>query len=350
MKIVNVSEEKPIPSFVRPSGAQYEEQPNNYKNSSALSSQELPSFVAPDNPSTAQWVLRQFPSRCIPYLNELEGKGLYVRSMDVKTLSRVLAAQDAKSLTGLLDALQDLIKFPIRDLTVPDFYSFQYWLRLTSYPRSPLTVQWTSQYGDRITTTVTMSSFEVTELSMSRQEYMEWNAKGIAFPTMRDMESIKLDENSTDAAEKWLSQYAQYIYIKDTSLIDSDEYTKLKRLELERLGIDVISLVKDFSDLMEHGVIEQVSVANDKFNLDEAILYIESEIKFNSQMIEASLTASGEPATADFFNRLTNLAAYVDNRTNQLKEMKEAKEQGKKYIPEKEVISVSASDPYFLFP
>jgi hypothetical protein len=338
-----------IPPFVRPKGAVYDEEPS-LKSSTVLSNKdELPSFVAPDAPSSVQWILRQFPSKCVPYLNEVEGKGLYVRNMDIKTLSKVHAAQDNKSLSSLLDALQDLIKFPIRDLTVPDFYSFLYWLRLTSYPKSPKTVQWTSQYGDKITTTVNLSHFEVTELNMTRQEYREWNAKGIAFPTMRDMESIKLDEESNDESEKWLKQYAQYIYV-ETESKDSDEYTAMKRQKLEKLGVDVLSLVKDFAEQMEHGVIEQITVTNDKFNLDEAIQYVESEIKFNSQMVEASLTSSGEPASPDFFNRLTNLAAYIDNRIIQLKEMKTAKEENKRYEPEKEVISVSASDPYFLFP
>ena len=303
------------------------------------------------------WVRQDVPSLGVPY----GVPHLWVRSLTVPILARVHAAQaygerpenQQKAFTMLVDALAPTIRdFDIRDLTVPDWHSHLYWLRLNSYPRSPLTVPWTSKYGNENVTRVTQSSFEFEELKLTREEYLEWNRKGVAFPTVRDMELLY--DQSLSEETRWTLTYAQYVHLEGEPTPD---WMKLKVAKLEEMGADGIALINQFSQVSTHGVIEQVKVRDDKFDLDAAIEYIQNEVNALTMMLDQAVNTEGNENTeADSIRALTNLTTYTHGRASELAMLKKVKENdgltedGVLFQPEVEVVALATANATLLFP
>lgn len=309
---------------------------------------------ANETPLESGWVRQKMPSLGIPYgISEF-----LVRAFDIATLSRVHAAQQTginnsnhkKALSLLLDAIAPTIKdFDIRDLTVPDFYSHMYWLRLNSYTRAPMMVPWTSRYGNENVTRITKSSFEFQELSMTRETYLQWRAKGITYPTVRDMEVLA--DNTLDEDQRWLITYAQYVLIEGK--ITPDIMQK-KIQKLNDMGPDAIPMINEFASLTEHGVIEQVKVRDTKFNLDEAIEYIEDEIQQLTKLLDSMAEENDTETTR--MGQLMSLGNHIDGRVKELKMLREVKAndgltaEGKIFQPEEEVVALATANAAILFP
>lgn len=339
--------------------------PRDFGQSTALTPPYAPQNNT-DVPLPIHWVQQEFPSKSIPYLHlGQSSEGIYVRELDMTTLSQVHAAQTSRSLSMLLDALQACIKLDIRKLTVPDFYFFVYWLRMTSYPKTPLHVTWTSKYGNENRTRCTKSDFEIIELGMTPEEYQGWMDMEITFPTMRDFELLQEDDFTEDPATAWLAQYAQYAYIPaeqltvqdgevegETRPVNREEYMELKLQRLKSLGVQVIQSITDFSEAMDHGVLEQVRVRDDKFELDTAIDFVEKEISHLRDLVTAILSKAeeNEDLNPQVYASTITLGERVQMREGELKLLKDAKENGTPFEPEEEVVAVQISEAAFIFP
>ncbi len=300
------------------------------------------------------WVRQEIPSLGVPY----GIPHLWVRSLTVPMLAQVHAAQatganpenQQKALTMLIDALKPTIRdFDIRDLTVPDWNSHLYWLRLNSYPRSPLTVPWTSKYGNDNITRITSSSFEFEELAMSREEYLAWQKKEISFPTVRDLEL--LTDPTLDAETRWTITYAQYIYIEGPPTAD---LMRRKIQRLEELGVEQIALINEFAAKCSHGVIEQVKVRDEKFDLDKAIVYVQNELDSLTFIMEQTL--NNKEDEDENLQSLIALTNHSKNRADELLLLKKVKENngltedGKRFIPDMEVVVIASANATLLFP
>jgi hypothetical protein len=82
------------------------------------------------------------PSDFIAY-PELERRSLYVRPFqltELKLLSKNIVQQDVKHIIRAVDLVIDM---DANRLTVGDFYYILMWLRLHSFPKSPISVRWT---------------------------------------------------------------------------------------------------------------------------------------------------------------------------------------------------------------
>ncbi|QIG70228.1 hypothetical protein EVB87_128 [Rhizobium phage RHph_N28_1] len=301
------------------------------------------------------WQRQEVPSLGVPY--GISTNSIWVRPLDVPMLAQVHAAQmegqrgnNFKALTMFIDALSPTIReMDIRDLTVPDWHSHLYWLRLNSYPRSPFTVPWISRYGNENISRVTSSHFEFEELAMTREEFLKWRKKGITFPTLRDMEMLTNPEMND--ATRWTITYAQYVYIEGPVTPD---LMKRKIDALNKGGPDLIADINEFGALMSHGVVEQISVRDEKFEINAAIEYIENEIEQLTTALNAALDKSDESGEA--MGRLFNIGMRVTERGEEVKKLKAVREnggldsQGKRFVPELEVVPLAKPDATILFP
>lgn len=296
------------------------------------------------------WVRQMLPSRGTPY-NRTEP--FWVQPLNVEDLSRVHAAQQVgergdsqQALTMLVDALAPKIKdFDIRDLTVPDFYSFLYWLRINSYTRSPFTVNWTSKYGNENAKRLTMSSFEFKELDMPRSEYIKWRDKGITFPTVRDMEVLASDD--VDEANRWKMTYAQYVYIEGPATSDQMKRKVAKFIEM---GPDAVPDINEFTELSSHGVVEQIKVKDEKFDAETALKYLAEQIENLTYMLEVAVKNADEDEDMDKLQRFFYFQAHIEDLNRMHKDIKTCIETNTKYEVEEEVVTLAPANATMLFP
>lgn len=285
------------------------------------------------------WTPLQFPSKLIPYdVTEVE-----VRPMDIRVLSRVAAAQSQQSLTLLIDAIQSCCSFDLRSMTVPDYYYFMYWLRINSYPKTPLKVNWTSKYGNQNSTITRMSTYDIKELEITKARYQEFLDRGMCIPTMRSLEYSSNQEN-IDEEREFLISYAQYVYVEGNEL-DSD-YMDRKVAKLLEMGADFMTDVEEFTKEVEHGVLEQVRVVDEHFVLEKAITNMEEEVENVIKIIDNAIDTND-------LNTITSMAAmsqHVDKRKIEIAELKEKLEKGEKVEPEEEVVDIGVADATLLFP
>lgn len=78
------------------------------------------------------------PSDFIPYT----AKSLFIRPFrvaELKLISKSIVLKNVKHLVRAVDAVIDM---DVNELTVGDFYYILMWLRIHSYPKSPIMVQW----------------------------------------------------------------------------------------------------------------------------------------------------------------------------------------------------------------
>lgn len=300
------------------------------------------------------WQRQEVPSLGIPY--GLATASIWVRPLTVPMLAQVHAAQVEgqrnmfKALTMIIDALSPTIRdMDIRDLTVPDWHSHLYWLRLNSYPRSPFTVPWTSRYGNDNVSRVNSSHFEFEELEMTREKYAAWRKRGITFPTLRDMEM--LTDPELNSATRWTITYAQYIHIDGPI---TNDLMKRKIAMLEKGGPDLIAEINEFATEMSHGVVEQIKVRDDKFEINSAIEYIEKEVELLTDALNAALDKSDDAGSE--MQRMFNIGMRVTERNEELKTLKAVRENGgldsmgRRFVPELEVVPLAKADAAILFP
>lgn len=309
---------------------------NRFSNTSSLStSKDIDVGMMQDG-----WTSLEFPSRMIAY----DVDDIQVKPINVGILSRVHAAQQAKSFSLLIDAIQNCCNYDLRALTVPDFYYFMYWLRINSYPKSPLKVNWTSKYGNANSTITRMSHYDIKELEMTKEEYFGYLERGLCFPTIRETEYSMENEDTLPEDEKWLIGYAQYIYVEDNK--PDHNYIKRKIEHFKTLGNDILTDIEEFSSKMEHGVIEQVRVSDEKFELESAIKHMREEIETTSRLIEQA-AESGE---LENIRALGGLAQHIDKRIEEVEALEKALEEGIEVTPDEEVVDIGVADATLLFP
>lgn len=289
-----------------------------------------------------KWVRQQFPSKGLTYNEEI-----FVRPLEIPVLKRLAAARAANEkdvgFTMMLDALQSRINIDIRSLTVPDLYFFIYWLKLNSYPRSSMTIEWTSKYGNSQTSVIReTSNLNIIELSITKDELEYYQTQlGLTIPTVRDMEILMA--NDLSAADAWEVEYAQYIYLEGE--IDS-QYLQKKIDILNSSDPDFLSEIDEFSAKLNHGVIEDIECTDALFELDAAIAFMEKELAILSKSLEL-LQSGADPsqnATA-----VLALLQHMEERNKCLTDLKKAKEEGLPYTPEKEVVNIGTPDINTLF-
>jgi hypothetical protein len=90
-----------------------------------------------------------------------------------------------------------------------------------------------------------------------RQEYLRWNVKGFAYPTLRDFEAFE-DLQDVDEEQQYLYNCAQY-------LVGNTFQEKLTRLE-EDGSAALLEDIVEFKNKFMHGVKESVKLTDASFD------------------------------------------------------------------------------------
>ena len=291
--------------------------------------------------SGGDWTESTPPSLMIPYP---EGTKLRLRPLNVKALKKAHASQDSRSFKLLIEAIQQCVSMDVRHLTVPDFYYIMYWLRMNSYPSSPFVLDWTSRYGNQNKQHVTMSKFKITEFGITREELADFQRQGLDVPRIRDYEYISSSEEE-NPADEWSVRHAQFLVVEGLDPSDPDFMAKKIEL-LESSEANVIARIMEFSEKVEHGVIEQLEVIDTDFEPTKALTHLEGEIATLTNIVNVAI----ESNDVDQMSSISAIAARVDELTAEKGEIEQAIEEGRTYTPRMEVVELANADPTLLFP
>lgn len=303
------------------------------------------------------WVFQDFPSHFVPY----GGKRFFIKPLDWSSLSRLHAIRmknNKNSFSQMLDVFNSCIKgIDIRDLTPGDFYSFMYWTRINSYPKTPLTLNFDSRYGgDTRKIMVRMSKgerdsklrriekagqttndknfheLEIMELTMTEAEFAEWKAKGIRFPTVRDMELLSTQPIPDEL--QYISKFAQYIKIDEE--LNDDNYFQKHIDALTSMDLSFIEEIDTFAKLITHGVVEKIGIIiND---LDEKV-YLEKLIK-QRDTFHSVLTVALDSEDADP-TQVTLVTSSLASLNEEIERVELAITNNEKIVPDEEEVRVS---------
>lgn len=214
---------------------------------------------------------------------------LQMRPFEVRDLSKLSRAQAEDNLTILIDVMDGVIDQDIRMLSVADFYYLMYMIRIWSYPRSPFTLKWRSKYGNNNEHTINQTNLKIKFPKIDADQYQAWVDRGYTIPTVRDMEIFQTE--TLDPEFKWQYERAQY-------LVGATIKEKVERLN-QPDGIALLEDIRDFSQLLDHGVDETLELADRAYNPHQQLADM-------AQRME-QLTALGlkkNPETQSMFNHI----------------------------------------------
>jgi len=308
------------------------------------------------------------PSNMIPYAHlDEHGDGLWLRSFDISDLERIYDAIETKNHTAYLDSLDECVNLDIRDLTSPDCVFTQYWIRMASYPRSPYTMEWTSRYGNELREQIQQvrsthellaeaatTMLDVVYLDMSAEEYAEWRAKGISFPTVREAEYIINTTPAEDpttgrrdyAPGAFAMQNAQYLLLPDDAPIERRMEQKLE-LFRQRKEVQFLSDIQEFAARAEHGVIESIKLRDSAFEPKAASEFLRSSAEKLYRLAQGISDQNPGVEQSAGVLKLVETAVEYETEADQIDA---TVKEGKKYTPKEEVIALREINAMDMFP
>jgi hypothetical protein len=300
-----------------------------------------------------KWIRIDPPSNMVPYPGV---DSLYIKRFGISTLEMIHAAMDSNNKTLYLDAISHNVSMDIRDLTTSDLVFVQYMLRIKSYPSSPYKVRWTSRYGNSHISRIAETTLGIKQLDMSKEEYAQWLAKGISFPTVRESEAILDMVQDNGDKNAFLYNHAQYVYLDEPPSKESFN----KKIEfLRNADPDFLVEIQDFAAKAEHGVIESIEVTDDQFDPKAAADFLEGQAKSIMTMAE-SLANDDSLQGIDNSMALMTLTEEASNFAQEAREIRsslieEKDENGEvikkeAYLPRKETIALRTISPQDMFP
>lgn len=298
----------------------------------------------------SQWRRIDFPSGLVPYgITEL-----YLRPFEVLDLEAIYDSIETENHTGYLDALDQCISMDVRDLTVPDFIFMQYWMRMSSYPRSPYTVTWTSRYGNDIKQKLSPPELQLIYLNMTPEEYADWYRRGICFPTVRESEFIINSAPPADPTtgkrdttkDTWAMQNAQYVRLDEDAPVKDRMRQKMLKLRTSK-DIDILTDIQNFAIASEHGVIENITSVDPMFEPVKAIAFLRRSAE---QLRILARGVAEENAGIEQTAGLLQLVQAAEGYDEEATEIEQALEKGIAYQPRKENIALRSIGPMDMFP
>lgn len=282
-----------------------------------LENQDIPEYKS-TNPMDERYERLELPSRCIFY----DFDEIFIRRLTVIELGKIYRSITESNYSMFIDTIGNTINQKARDLTVADWYFVLYWLRLHSYPKSPFIVEWTSKYGNKNTHTVKTTNLEIKSIETPIEELQVYLDKGLTSPTVKDMEILQGGE---------LSKEKEFMFSKAQYLSGNTVKEKLEKLE----KIDDLSILEDineFSAKIEHGVIETVTLTDNKFEPIKAVEHLKNvsnQIKLRAKEIGSTL--------------MLDQALDMDK---EVEEIESSIKQGNIYLPKPEIrdFSINAKD------
>lgn len=228
-----------------------------------------------------------------------------VRKFEIRDLAKMYKVTQTESYKLFKEVIQNCVDHDINQLTSGDFKYICYWLRLNSYPKSPMTIKWKSKYGNDNVAQVRKSELQVLAPDITKEQLEEWEAEGFCVPTL-EFSSVFEEDLSED--DEFLYSNAQFFKGKDWK-----EKIETLNSYLDRNGLDALQKVKDFDDLVDHGVKEELTVVDSKFDPDNYKNFLQEKI---SKLKKAVLSIDVSSSDAQVLNLMldtmeTELATLV---------------------------------------
>ena len=290
-----------------------------------------------------EWIRQDLPSLLIPYTF----KEVFVKPLEYASLSKIYAASKAESLSLMLDAVDPYINVDVRELTPPDFEFYLFWLRENSYKKYPHKFEFTTRYGNTINVEIKLSQLEIIELNMSQSEFNGWKQKGLQFPTMRDAELIANSDELPDD-KKWMLEQAQFVPIpKDLVDDDSLTYVEKKFEALNRGGIELFENVTEFKTLIDHGLVERVTITDNQFSPEKAIEYFKKEADSLVETMELMNKAKASPDNVEENLAVIRLTSLISALYKEAEIIQNKLDAGEDVKPTPEVVEVSITATSF---
>ncbi len=220
----------------------------------------------------------EFPSNHAFYDSEIFVRPFSTEDIiDLSPARKINPATETYDNTLMLDVFSRTVKnFDVRDMHLGDFRFLFYWIKLNSFTRTPLTVNFTSKYGNKNKLTIKKSDIKINTLDKADIEKIhEYMDRGFVYPTIREGEEMDRFIRSKPKEEREKIQYAfSYVqFIKGASL--EEKVNKFRKLSPD----DMVDILQ-FSKLLDsYGVAETVKVKDQHFEPKAALKTLKDELK-----------------------------------------------------------------------
>lgn len=181
-----------------------------------------------------------------------------VRKFEIRDLAKMHRVMQNESESMFKEVIQGCVDRSIKSLTPGDFKYLCYWLRLNSYPKSPMTVEWRSKYGNESIAQVRKTDLTVFAPEITKEQLEDYRSRGFEVPTLE----------FADIFEEDLSDDDEFLYSNAQFFRGETWEEKISNLEkyTEEYGLEALNEVKKFDDLIDHGVKEELVVYDPKFD------------------------------------------------------------------------------------
>ena len=259
---------------------------------------------------------------------------LKIRKFEIRDLAKMYKVMKNQSYSLFKEVIQGCIDRDINLLTTGDFKYICYWLRLNSYPKSPMTVEWISKYGNKNVTPVRKADLQVYAPDITEEQLRAWREEGFEIPTLQFSNAFdeELDEN-----DDFLYSNAQFFAGKTWE-------EKIKTMEdyLAKNGLECLKKTKEFDDLIDHGVKEELTVVDSLFDPQDYKKFLEDRItRMKKALLGVSITESSE---AEVLNLM------LDNTEKELAKLEQKLQAGEVVQAEPETIFLEMDATEFLSP
>jgi len=228
-----------------------------------------------------------------------------VRKFEIRDLAKMNRVVQNESTKMFKEVIQNCVDRDINLLTAGDFKYICYWLRLNSYPKSPMTVKWLSKYGNENISQVRKSELQVYAPEITEKQLAKWREEGFEVPITKFSNIFDTELESDD----------EFLYSNAQFFRGDTWEEKIHTMEdyLEKNGLEALNKVKEFDDLIDHGVKEELTVVDSKFDVDEYIKVLKTRIEKMKKAVDITINTTSEEASL--------LALMLDNTEKELADL-----------------------------
>lgn len=257
-----------------------------------------------------------------------------VRKFEIRDLAKMHKVIQNQSYKMFKEVIQNCVDTDVNKLTSGDFKYICYWLRLNSYPKSPMTVDWTSKYGNRNIAQVRKSELQTFAPEITKEQLKEWREKGFDIPTLE----------FSDVFEQKLNDDDDFLYSNAQFFKGNNWEEKITTMEayLEENGLESLNKVKEFDDLVDHGVKEELTVYDSLFDPINYKKTLEDRITKMKKALSAVIDTTSSDAMT--------LSLMLDTTEKELSELNKKLEAGEDVQAEPETLFLEMDATEFLSP
>ena len=265
-------------------------------------------------------------------------KECLIRKISIQDHFNITYAMNTNNITNMIDAIGATLdqSIDIRDLTIPDFFHILYWHRFNSYSSVPMSITWTSKYGNKNIYKVTESSVKYNPPKITEEEYKVWTDAGFGIPTVRDLEVFRNEELTPDETE--LFERAQYFSGYHSEFDASSDKRPDIQDKIDHMvilnsdDVSILARMPEFVSATVFGINEKIEVVDAKFNPLEwmNILTTQAESR-KANLLDLPLDG------IEYIEESQNIETLL----NEVEEITAMLEKGDEVTPDVEIVSLN---------